>query len=39
MWETAIGMRRAGADLLITYFARTLAERLQASRGAEEAAR
>jgi porphobilinogen synthase len=39
MWETAIGMRRAGADLLITYFGRTLAERLQASRGAEEPAR
>ena len=34
-----LGMRRAGADLLITYFARALAQRLQASPGAAEAAR
>ena len=28
MWETTLGLRRAGADLVISYFARTLAERL-----------
>ena len=28
MWETALGIRRAGADLVITYFARSLAERI-----------
>lgn len=28
MWETALGIRRAGADLVITYFARALAERM-----------
>ena len=39
MWETALGMRRAGADLLITYFARALAERLIESRRAAESAR
>jgi len=39
MWESTLGMRRAGADLVITYFARALAERLQSSRGAAEAAR
>jgi porphobilinogen synthase len=27
-WETVLGIRRAGADLVITYFARDLAERL-----------
>jgi porphobilinogen synthase len=34
MWETAIALRRAGAGLLITYFARALAERCAAARGA-----
>jgi len=29
MWESALGLRRAGADLLITYFARQLAEALR----------
>ena len=28
MWETSLGIRRAGADLVITYFARVLAERM-----------
>ena len=28
MWETTLGLRRAGADLVISYFARTLAERM-----------
>ena len=28
MWETSLGIRRAGADLVITYFARALAERM-----------
>jgi porphobilinogen synthase len=28
MWETSIALRRAGASILITYFARELAERL-----------
>ncbi|HTR97521.1 MAG TPA: porphobilinogen synthase [Candidatus Acidoferrales bacterium] len=28
MWETTLAIRRAGADLVISYFARTLAERL-----------
>jgi porphobilinogen synthase len=28
MWETTLGLRRAGADLVISYFARTLAERI-----------
>ena len=32
MWETTLGLRRAGADLVITYFARTIAERLAESR-------
>jgi porphobilinogen synthase len=39
MWETALGLRRAGADLLITYFARELAERIGAGRAVAEAAR
>ena len=39
MWETTLGLRRAGADLVISYFARALAERLQATRRAAEAAR
>jgi len=39
MWETTLGMRRAGADLVITYFARALAERLNDARRAAEAAR
>jgi porphobilinogen synthase len=32
MWESAIGLRRAGADLLVTYFARALAERIGGGR-------
>ncbi len=28
MWETTLGIRRAGADLVISYFARPLAERV-----------
>jgi porphobilinogen synthase len=40
MWESAIGLRRAGADLLVTYFARALAERIGGGRTlAAEAAR
>jgi porphobilinogen synthase len=39
MWETTLGLRRAGADLVISYFARTLAERLAEARRAEETAR
>jgi porphobilinogen synthase len=39
MWETTLGMRRAGADLVVTYFARALAERLSQARRAAEAAR
>jgi porphobilinogen synthase len=35
MWESAIGLRRAGADLLITYFARALAERMTEPRALE----
>jgi porphobilinogen synthase len=35
MNESAIGLRRAGADLLITYFARTLAERMAEPRALE----
>ena len=37
MWETTLGIRRAGADLVISYFARTLAERLSEGRAALEA--
>jgi porphobilinogen synthase len=37
MWETTLGIRRAGADLVISYFARTLAERLSEGRMVEEA--
>jgi porphobilinogen synthase len=29
MWESVLGLRRAGADLVITYFARRLAEALE----------
>jgi porphobilinogen synthase len=32
MYETAIALRRAGSDVLITYFARELATLLQAER-------
>jgi porphobilinogen synthase len=40
MWETTLGIRRAGADLVISYFARTIAERLSdAARAHEEAPR
>jgi porphobilinogen synthase len=39
MWETVLGVRRAGADLVITYFARRLAESLAAPVMAEEARR
>ncbi|HEY6867152.1 MAG TPA: porphobilinogen synthase [Candidatus Eisenbacteria bacterium] len=35
MWETTLGLRRAGADLVITYFARVIAERLAEGRAAE----
>lgn len=31
MWESSLGLRRAGADLVITYFARRLAEALRAT--------
>jgi porphobilinogen synthase len=37
MWETTLGLRRAGADLVISYFARTLAERLGEARLVGEA--
>ena len=37
MWETTLGIRRAGADLVISYFARVLAERLSEGRTALEA--
>jgi porphobilinogen synthase len=39
MWETTLGARRAGADLVITYFARALAERMSAANVAGEAQR
>jgi porphobilinogen synthase len=32
MWETTLSIRRAGADLVISYFARTLAERMSEGR-------
>jgi porphobilinogen synthase len=32
MWETTLGLRRAGADLVISYFARVLAERMTETR-------
>jgi porphobilinogen synthase len=35
MWETTLGIRRAGADLVISYFARVIAERLAEPRLAE----
>jgi porphobilinogen synthase len=34
MWESTLGMRRAGGDLVITYFARALAESLAERRAA-----
>jgi porphobilinogen synthase len=37
-WETVLGLRRAGADLVITYFARAIAE-LLSPRVLEERAR
>jgi porphobilinogen synthase len=37
MWETALGMRRAGADLLITYFAHRLARLMTETSLAEQA--
>ena len=39
MWETVLGIRRAGADLVITYFARVLAERMAEGRAVVEAER
>jgi porphobilinogen synthase len=39
MWETTLGLRRAGADLVITYFARALAEGLAEGRLSAEAER
>jgi porphobilinogen synthase len=33
MWESVIGIRRAGGDLVITYFARTIAEAIAKGRG------
>ena len=37
MWESVLGIRRAGADLVVTYFARALAERMAEGRVAGEA--
>jgi porphobilinogen synthase len=37
MWESVIALRRAGADLVITYFARVIAERLAEGHLAGEA--
>ena len=39
MWETVLGVRRAGADLVITYFARRLAEALATQAMTDEARR
>jgi len=39
MWESVTAIRRAGADLVITYFARMIAERLAEGRLAGEARR
>ena len=39
MWESVTAIRRAGADLVITYFARVIAERLAEGRLAGEARR
>ena len=39
MWEAATGLCRAGADLVITYFARELAERIAAASAVAEVAR
>jgi porphobilinogen synthase len=39
MWETTLGLRRAGGDLVISYFARALAESLASGRAAAEARR
>jgi porphobilinogen synthase len=33
MWESVLGIRRAGGDLVITYFARAIAEALAQGRG------
>ena len=33
MWETTIALRRAGADLVVSYFAREIATALSAPRG------
>jgi porphobilinogen synthase len=38
MGETTVGLRRAGADLVITYFARDLAKALAATRSPKEGA-
>ncbi len=38
MWETTLGLRRAGADLVISYFARVLAERMSEGREVPTAA-
>jgi porphobilinogen synthase len=39
MWETTLAIRRAGADLVISYFARVLAERIAERAARAEAAR
>jgi len=39
MWESTLGIRRAGADLVITYFARVIAERLAGESRLAEARR
>ena len=39
MWETVLGIRRAGGDLVITYFARVIAERLSEGRAVAKAER
>ena len=39
MWETTLSLRRAGADLVISYFARSLAERIGEGRLVAEAER
>jgi porphobilinogen synthase len=39
MWETTLAIRRAGADLVISYFARALAERIAERAARAEAAR
>jgi porphobilinogen synthase len=37
MWETTLGLRRAGADLVVSYFARRIAEAFAEGRAAAEA--